>query len=56
MTVVLGIDWGSKMIGLAKVSLSDKMIFPIGYMKNDGDLYFSLAGIIAQENVSQIVI
>jgi RNase H-fold protein (predicted Holliday junction resolvase) len=25
-------------------------------MKNDGDLYFSLAGIIAQENVSQIVI
>jgi RNase H-fold protein (predicted Holliday junction resolvase) len=56
MTIVLGIDRGSKMMGLAKVNLSDKVIFPIGFMKNDGELYFGLAGIIAQEKVSQIVV
>ncbi len=56
MTVVLGIDWGSKMLGLAKVSLNDTVIFPVGYVKNDGDLYFTLAWIVAQEHVSQIVI
>lgn len=56
MAVVLWIDWGSKMIGLAKINLSDKIIFPVGYMKNDGDLYFDLAGIIAQEKISQIVV
>ena len=56
MTVVLGIDWGSRMIGLAKVNLADKVIFPVGYVKNDGDMYFTLAGIIAQEKVSQLVV
>ena len=56
MTIVLGIDRGSKMMGLAKVNLSDKVIFPIGFMKNDGELYFSLAGIIAQKKISQIVV
>ncbi|MDD3262847.1 MAG: RuvX/YqgF family protein [Candidatus Absconditabacteria bacterium] len=56
MTIVLGIDRGSRMLGLAKVNLSDKVIFPIGFMKNDGELYFSLAGIIAQEKISQIVV
>ncbi|AHB41486.1 hypothetical protein P148_SR1C00001G0696 [candidate division SR1 bacterium RAAC1_SR1_1] len=56
MTVVLGIDWGSRMLGLAKVSLKENVIFPIGYLQNDGDLYFTLAGIIAQEKISQIVV
>lgn len=56
MAIVLGIDRGSKMIGLAKVNLSDKVIFPVGFVKNDGDLYFTLAGIIAQENITQLVV
>jgi len=56
MIIVLGIDWGSRMLGLAKVNLSDKMIFPVGFVKNDGDLYFTLAWIIAQEKISQIVV
>lgn len=56
MTVVLWIDWGSRMLGLAKVSLKENVIFPIGYLQNDGDLYFTLAGIIAQEKISQIVV
>lgn len=56
MTVVLGIDWGSRMLGLAKVSLKENVIFPIGYLQNDGDLYFTLAGIISQEKISQIVV
>lgn len=56
MTIVLGIDRGSKMIGLAKVNLSDNVIFPVGFVKNDGDLYFTLAGIIAQENITQLVV
>ncbi|HCY21327.1 TPA: hypothetical protein DIC40_05805 [Patescibacteria group bacterium] len=44
------------MLGLAKVSLKENVIFPIGYLQNDGDLYFTLAGIIAQEKISQIVV
>lgn len=44
------------MIGLAKVNLSDKVIFPVGYLKNDGDMYFTLAGIIAQEKATQLVV
>lgn len=56
MNIVLGIDRGSKMLGLAKVNLSDKVIFPVGFVKNDGDLYFTLAGIIAQENITQLVV
>lgn len=44
------------MIGLAKVNLSDKVIFPVGYLKNDGDMYFTLAGIIAQERATQLVV
>lgn len=56
MTIVLWIDRGSKMIGLAKVNLSDKVIFPVGFAKNDGDMYFTLAGIIAQEKISKLVV
>jgi len=44
------------MIGLAKVNLVDKVIFPVGFMKNDGDMYFTLAGIIAQEKITQLVV
>ena len=56
MAIVLWIDRGSRMIGLAKVNLVDKVIFPVGFMKNDGDMYFTLAGIIAQEKITQLVV
>jgi RNase H-fold protein (predicted Holliday junction resolvase) len=44
------------MIGLAKVSLEENVIFPVGYLKNDGDMYFTLSGIIAQEKITQLVV
>ncbi len=53
---VLWIDWWSKMIGLAKTNESDSVVFPVGFLQNDGDVFFALAGIVAEEKIWKIVI
>jgi RNase H-fold protein (predicted Holliday junction resolvase) len=39
---VLGIDRGSKYIGLAYGPFDQEVIFPIGYLMNDEMIYFNI--------------
>ena len=53
---ILGIDWGSKYIGLAYAHESNDIIFPVWYMINDQMIYFHIADLIQRYNVKTIVI
>ncbi|MFZ2912209.1 MAG: RuvX/YqgF family protein [Candidatus Absconditicoccaceae bacterium] len=52
---ILGIDRGSKYIGLAYMQINTEIIFPIGYILNDKMTYFNIADIIARYNIKTIV-
>ncbi|MDD2537448.1 MAG: Holliday junction resolvase RuvX [Candidatus Absconditabacteria bacterium] len=52
----LGIDRGSKYIGLAYSPNSSEIIFPVGYLMNDQMVYFHIADIIKRHNVKTIVL
>jgi len=51
---ILWIDRWSKQVGLAYTKQS--IVLPWGVLPNDGELYFSLAGVVAQHGIGQIVI
>ena len=53
---VLGIDRGSKYIGLAYMTLQDRVSLPIGYIFNDKMTYISIADMIVRYQVNTIVI
>ncbi len=54
---ILGIDRGSKYIGLAYINKgASDMIMPIGYIANDGSAMFNIGDIIARYNIGKIVI
>ncbi len=53
---VLGIDRGSKYIGLAYMTLQDRVPLPIGYIFNDKMTYISIADMIVRYQVNTIVI
>lgn len=53
---VLGIDRGSKYIGLAYSPVSSEIIFPVGYMMNDQMIYFHIADLIQRYRVKTIVL
>lgn len=53
---ILGIDWGSKYIGLAYAIVGNDVVFPIGYILNDQMMYFNVAGIIEKHNVGKIML
>ncbi|MBP7842210.1 Holliday junction resolvase RuvX [Patescibacteria group bacterium] len=53
---VLGIDRGSKYIGLAYMTLQDRVPLPIGYIFNDKMTYISIADMIIRYQVNTIVI
>lgn len=53
---ILGIDRGTKYIGLAYALPGSEVIFPIGYILNDKMMYFNIAGIIEKHNVSKIML
>ena len=52
----LGIDYGSKRIGLALSDESGMMAFPHGVIPNDARTLATLEALIAQEQVSAVVI
>lgn len=52
----LGIDRGSKYIGLAYAPLWEKISFPIGYLLNDQMVFFNIADIVSRHNIRQIVV
>jgi RNase H-fold protein (predicted Holliday junction resolvase) len=53
---ILGIDRGTKYIGLAYALPNSSVVFPIGYILNDKMMYFNVAGIIEKHNVSKIML
>ncbi|MBP7062089.1 Holliday junction resolvase RuvX [Patescibacteria group bacterium] len=53
---MLGIDRGSKYIGLAYMTLQDRVPLPIGYIFNDKMTYISIADMIIRYQVNTIVI
>jgi len=53
---ILGIDRGTKYIGLAYALQWSSVIFPIGYILNDKMMYFNIAGIIEKHNVGKIML
>lgn len=53
---ILGIDRGTKYIGLAYALPGNDVIFPIGYILNDKMMYFNVAGIIEKHNIGRIML
>lgn len=53
---ILGIDRGTKYIGLAYALPDSEVVFPIGYILNDKMMYFNVAGIIEKHNVGKIML
>ena len=53
---ILGIDRGTRYIGLAYALHWSDVIFPIGYILNDKMMYFNIAGIIEKHNVGKIML
>ena len=52
----MGIDYGTKRVGVAVTDISGTMAFPEGVVPNDGSLLNSLLGIIRSREVKEIVI
>ncbi len=52
----MGVDFGSKNIGLALTDESGSMAFPHGVIPNDGKLLKTITSLIAQKDVKEIVI
>jgi RNase H-fold protein (predicted Holliday junction resolvase) len=55
-STILGIDRGSKYIGLAYSPTSSEIIFPVGYLMNDQMVYFHIADLIQRYGVKTIVL
>ena len=53
---ILGIDYWTKYIWLAKKDTKHDVIMPIWYIQNDGWTMFELSNIIEQYNIKKIVI
>lgn len=53
---ILGIDRGSKYIGVAYAPLDSEIIFPVGYLMNDQMIFFNLADLLKRYNVRTIVL
>lgn len=52
----MGIDFGSKNIGLAFTDESGSMAFPHGVIPNDGKMLKTILTLIEQKNVQEVVI
>ena len=53
---ILGIDFGTKRIGLALSDEKGEMAFPLRVVKNDGGAISAIAEIAQKNNISKIVI
>ncbi|RKW20159.1 pre-16S rRNA-processing nuclease YqgF [Candidatus Gracilibacteria bacterium] len=52
----LGIDRGSKYIGLAYTPLNADVVFPIGYVMNDAMTYYYIADLIQRYHIRKIIL
>ncbi|MDR3168212.1 MAG: Holliday junction resolvase RuvX [Candidatus Peribacteria bacterium] len=55
-STILGIDRGSKYIGLAYSPTDNDIIFPVGYLMNDQMVYFHIGDLIKRHGVKTIVL
>ena len=53
---LLGIDYGKKRIGIALSDDGGLMAFPHEVYKNDADFFKTLLGLVAEHNISAVVI
>lgn len=53
---ILGIDRGSKYIGLAYCQEGESVVFPVGYLLNTESVLFDLSDVLVRYNVKKIVI
>ena len=53
---ILGIDYWTKYIWLAKKDTKHNVIMPVGYIQNDSSTLYDLANIIQQYNIKKIII
>ncbi|HEY4493857.1 MAG TPA: Holliday junction resolvase RuvX [Candidatus Paceibacterota bacterium] len=52
----LGIDYGTKRVGLAVSDQNGRLAFPKEIVKNNGELWKKLEAVIASEGVKEIVV
>lgn len=52
----MGIDFGSKKVGLAFSDESGSMAFPHGVIPNDAKLFLTIANLIKEKQVGEVVI
>src|SRR3989338_5619571 len=52
----LGIDYGTKRIGLAVSDLNGRLAFPKEVVKNNGELMRKIGEIISKEKIAEIVV
>ncbi|MEI6426131.1 MAG: RuvX/YqgF family protein [Candidatus Absconditabacteria bacterium] len=53
---ILGIDWGSKYVGVAYMWEGEKIVFPVGYLMNDQVIFFHIGELIQKYSIKTIVI
>ncbi len=53
---IMGIDYGSKNVGIAVTDEGGQMAFPHGVLKNDINLQREIENLIEKKNVTEIVI
>lgn len=53
---ILGIDYGTKRIGLAVSDENNKLAFPKEVIKNNGELFRKIEAILSSEQISEIVV
>ena len=53
---ILGIDWGTKRIGIAISNMSAKIAFPRPYIKNNKKAIEEIMTIISKENIKLVLV
>ena len=53
---ILGIDWGSKYVGVAYMWEGSSVVFPVGYLMNDQVIFFHIGELIQKYSIKTIVI
>jgi len=53
---ILGIDYGTKRIGLAVSDENERLAFPKEIVKNNGELFGKIGAILAKEAILEVVV
>ena len=53
---ILWIDWGTKYVWMAYIVENTSLVMPIGYIINDGSMYYNIWEIISRYNIFRIIV